>query len=55
MKKALAAVLGSGPPRPGDSFAADDKVIKVGVTPFPHKDIMEAARPLLEKEATSSR
>ena len=30
------------------SFAAED--IVVGVTPFPHKDIMLAAKPLLAKE-----
>lgn len=28
----------------------DDKVIKVGVTPVPHKEILDAAIPLLEKE-----
>lgn len=32
------------------AFAADDKTIVVGVTPFPHKDIMLIAKPLLEKE-----
>lgn len=32
------------------AFAADDKTIVVGVTPFPHKDIMLVAKPLLEKE-----
>lgn len=32
------------------AVAADDKAIVVGVTPFPHKDIMVIARPLLEKE-----
>ena len=30
--------------------AADDKTIVVGVTPFPHKEIMLVAKPLLEKE-----
>lgn len=30
--------------------AADDKTIVVGVTPFPHKEIMLIAKPLLEKE-----
>lgn len=34
----------------GQAFAADDKTIVVGVTPFPHKDIMLVAKPLLEKE-----
>ena len=38
---ALAAVLALAVP----SFAAED--IVVGVTPFPHKDIMLAAKPLL--------
>ena len=28
----------------------DDKVIKIGVTPKPHKEIVDAAVPLLEKE-----
>jgi D-methionine transport system substrate-binding protein len=32
------------------AFAADGKTIVVGVTPFPHKDIMLTAKPLLEKE-----
>lgn len=32
------------------AFAADDKTIIVGVTPFPHKDIMLIAKPLLEKQ-----
>lgn len=34
----------------GQAFAADDKNIIVGVTPFPHKEIMLVAKPLLEKE-----
>ncbi|MDL2316097.1 MetQ/NlpA family ABC transporter substrate-binding protein [Desulfovibrio sp. OttesenSCG-928-A18] len=32
------------------AFAADNKTIVVGVTPFPHKEIMLVAKPLLEKE-----
>ncbi|KAF5084611.1 Membrane lipoprotein TpN32 [anaerobic digester metagenome] len=40
----LAMVLALAAP----SFAAED--IVVGVTPFPHKDIMLAAKPLLAKE-----
>ncbi|MCL1939188.1 MAG: MetQ/NlpA family ABC transporter substrate-binding protein [Desulfovibrionaceae bacterium] len=32
------------------AVAADDKTIVVGVTPFPHKEIMLVAKPLLEKE-----
>jgi D-methionine transport system substrate-binding protein len=32
------------------AVAADDKTIVVGVTPFPHKEIMLIAKPLLEKE-----
>jgi len=32
------------------AIAAKDKTIIVGVTPFPHKDIMLIAQPLLEKE-----
>lgn len=31
------------------AVAADDKKIIIGVTPFPHKDIMVVAKPLLEK------
>lgn len=32
------------------SDSKDDKVIKIGVTPKPHKEIVDAAVPLLEKE-----
>ena len=32
------------------ALAAEDKKIIIGVTPFPHKDIMLVAKPLLEKE-----
>lgn len=32
------------------SFAADLKKVTIGVTPFPHADIMRIAQPLLEKE-----
>ena len=32
------------------AFAASDRNIVIGVTPFPHKEIMLIARPLLEKE-----
>ncbi len=32
------------------AFAADKKKIVVGVTPFPHKEIVLIAKPLLEKE-----
>lgn len=32
------------------ALCADDKTIVVGVTPFPHKEIMRIAKPLLEKE-----
>ena len=32
------------------ALAAEDKKIIIGVTPFPHKDIMLIAKPLLEKE-----
>lgn len=34
----------------GKSASKEDKVIKVGVTPVPHKEILEVAIPLLEKE-----
>ncbi len=32
------------------AFAAESKKIVIGVTPFPHKDIVLRAKPLLEKE-----
>lgn len=32
------------------SSSGDDKIIKIGVTPEPHKGIVDAAKPLLEKE-----
>jgi D-methionine transport system substrate-binding protein len=41
---ALLAIL------PAGSFAADDKKIVIGVTPFPHAEIVKVAVPLLEKE-----
>ena len=44
----LAGVLALG--LVGCGSSADDKVIKIGVTPKPHKEIVEAAVPLLEKE-----
>lgn len=31
-----------------NSSNGDDKVIKVGVSPVPHEEIMEVAKPLLE-------
>lgn len=34
----------------GNSNSKEDKIIKVGVTPVPHKEILDAAIPLLEKE-----
>lgn len=33
-----------------ESLKKDDKVIKVGVSPVPHEEIMEVAKPLLEKK-----
>ena len=35
---------------PSGSQAADDKKIVIGVTPFPHGEIVKVAAPLLEKE-----
>lgn len=35
---------------PAGSRAADDKKIVIGVTPFPHAEIVKVAAPLLEKE-----
>ena len=34
----------------GSSSSNDDKVIKVGVSPVPHEEIMEVAKPLLEEK-----
>ncbi|BCZ44854.1 lipoprotein [Clostridium gelidum] len=34
----------------GSKDSKNDKVIKIGVTPKPHKEIVEIAKPLLEKE-----
>jgi len=34
----------------GNTAPKSDKVIKIGVTPKPHKEIVEIAKPLLEKE-----
>ncbi|NFG63426.1 MetQ/NlpA family ABC transporter substrate-binding protein [Clostridium sp. CMCC3677] len=33
-----------------ESYNKDDKTIKIGVTPIPHKEIAEIAKPILEKE-----
>lgn len=41
---------GSGSTRSTASGSAEDKVIKIGVTPKPHKEIVDVAVPLLEKE-----
>lgn len=49
MKKVLAAVL-AAVLFAHVAFAVSHRVITVGVTPFPHGDIMKAARPLLEQE-----
>jgi D-methionine transport system substrate-binding protein len=38
---------------PFASFAAEDKKIIIGVTPFPHAEIVKIAVPLLEKEGYS--
>ena len=34
---------------PAAAFAAGEKIV-IGVTPFPHKDIMEVAKPILAKD-----
>ena len=34
----------------GSKDSKNDKVIKIGVTPKPHKEIVDIAKPLLEKE-----
>jgi D-methionine transport system substrate-binding protein len=34
----------------GNTGSKDDKVIKIGVTPKPHEEIVNVAKPLLEKE-----
>ena len=45
-------LVGCGGASSGNSSAdpKDDKVIKIGVTPKPHKEIVDVAVPLLEKE-----
>ena len=34
----------------GTKDTKNDKVIKIGVTPKPHKEIVDIAKPLLEKQ-----
>lgn len=59
MKKTLAIVLsavlafgivGCGAKSQATGAAKETKVIKVGATPVPHKEILEAIKPILEKE-----
>lgn len=50
LSAALAGLLAFGLIGCGGTTASDDKVIKIGVTPKPHKEIVDVAVPLLEKE-----
>lgn len=60
MKKVLSIILAAGlalgavgctSSKGGDTGKAkDDKTIVIGLSPVPHKEIVEAAKPLLEKE-----
>lgn len=43
-------LIGCGANTNSSSSAKDDKVIKIGITPRPHKEIVDVAIPLLEKE-----
>ncbi len=43
-------LVGCGATNSTKGNAKEDKVIKVGVTPVPHKEILDIAVPLLEKE-----
>lgn len=43
----------SGAKTGGSAAAADKKVIKVGASPVPHKEILEAVKPILEKKGYS--
>lgn len=43
-------LVGCGNTTNNNTSSKDDKVIKIGVTPKPHKEIVDIAKPLLEKE-----
>lgn len=43
-------LIGCGNSGAASSASKDDKVIKIGVTPKPHEEIINIAKPLLEKE-----
>ncbi|MDD6770461.1 MetQ/NlpA family ABC transporter substrate-binding protein [Inconstantimicrobium porci] len=47
---ALAGILAVGIAGCGKKTASDSKTIVIGVSPSPHKQIMEVAKPILEKE-----
>jgi len=47
---ALGLVGCGGATTSGSKDSKNDKVIKIGVTPKPHKEIVDIAKPLLEKE-----
>ena len=47
---ALAGILAVGIAGCGKKTASDDKKIIIGVSPNPHKQIVEVAKPILEKE-----
>lgn len=43
-------LVGCGASNGSSNTSKDDKTIKIGVSPVPHKEIVEVAKPLLEKE-----
>ncbi|GAA0077493.1 MetQ/NlpA family ABC transporter substrate-binding protein [Clostridium sp. CTA-5] len=43
-------LVGCGASNGLSNTSKDDKTIKIGVSPVPHKEIVEVAKPLLEKE-----
>ncbi|MBW6408654.1 MetQ/NlpA family ABC transporter substrate-binding protein [Clostridium weizhouense] len=43
-------LVGCGASNSSSSASKEDKTIKIGVSPVPHKEIVEEAKPLLEKE-----
>lgn len=50
LKAVIVGVLSIGLIGCGNNSSKDDKVIKIGVSPVPHEEIMEIAKPLLEEK-----
>ena len=49
LKAVIVGVLSIGLIGCGNNSSKDDKVIKIGVSPVPHEEIMEIAKPLRRK------